>query len=133
MRHYQTISKGDRVLKILVVDDEVEVVNFLCVFLERLGLDAEKATCGREALEVFSRKKPEWVFLDIKMPDMDGLEVLKKMKEIDPNIKAMMITGRNDEATQSEAQALGASDYLIKPIDLDDLREKIKQHIPIKG
>ena len=68
-------------MKILVVDDEVEVVNFLCVFLERLGLNAEKATCGREALEVCSREKPEWVFLDIKMSDMDGLEVLKKMKE----------------------------------------------------
>lgn len=119
-------------MKILVVDDEVEVVNFLCVFLERLGLEANKATSGREALEIFTRNKPDWVFLDIKMPDMDGLEALKKMKEIDPNIKAMMITGRNDEASQSEAQALGASDYLIKPIDLDDLLEKVKKYIPIK-
>lgn len=119
-------------MKILVVDDEVEVANFLCVFLERLGLNAEKAICGREALEAFIRNRPDWVFLDIKMPDMDGIEVLKKMKEIYPDIKAMMITGRNDEATQSEAQALGASDYLIKPIDLDDLLEKIKKYIPIK-
>ena len=120
-------------MKILVVDDEVEVVNFLCVFLERLGLNAVKATCGKEALEVCSREKPEWVFLDIKMSDMDGLEVLKKMKEINPNIKAIMITGTKDETIQSEAQALGASDYLIKPIDLEDLREKIRQHISIKG
>ena len=133
MFHYQTTSRRGRTLKILVVDDEIEVVNFLCVFLERLGLNAEKAICGREALEIFSRKKPEWVFLDIKMPDMDGLEILKKMKEIDPNIKAMMITGRNDESTQNEAQALGASDYLMKPIDLDNLREKIEQYIMTKG
>ena len=119
-------------MKILVVDDEVEVANFLCVFLERLGLIAEKTICGKEALEIFSRNKPDWVFLDIKMQDMDGLQVLKKMKEIDPNIKAMMITGRNDETTQSEAQALGASDYLIKPIDLDDLLEKVKKYILIK-
>jgi len=119
-------------MKILVVDDEVEVVNFLCVFLERLGLNAEKATCGKEALEIFSRNRPEWVFLDIKMPDMNGLEVLKKMKEIDPNIKVIMITGRNDESAQNEAQALGASDYLIKPIDLDDLAAKITKYMPIK-
>ncbi len=119
-------------MKILVVDDEVEVVNFLCVFLERLDLKVEKAINGREALEIFSRNRPEWVFLDIKMPDMDGLEVLKKMKEIDPNIKAMMITGRDDAATQSEAQALGASDYLIKPIDLDDLLGKVTKYILIK-
>ena len=59
--------------------------------------------------------------------------ILKKMKEINPNIKAMMITGTKNEEAQSEAQALGASDYLIKPIDLEDLREKIKQHILIKG
>lgn len=120
-------------MKILVVDDEVEVVNFLCVFLNRLGISAEKAICGKEALEAFRNNRPEWVFLDIKMPDMDGLEVLKKMKEIDPNIKAMMITGRNDESAQNEAQALGASDYLMKPIDLDNLREKIEQYILTKG
>ena len=119
-------------MKILVVDDEVEVANFLCVFLKRLGLKAEKATSGKDALEAFNRYKPEWVFLDIKMPDMDGLEVLKKMKELNPDIKAIMITGKDDDTIQSEARALGASDYLVKPMDLDEMRNIIKKYIPIK-
>ncbi len=116
-------------MKILVVDDEVEVGNFLVDFLKRLGLEAEKAICGEEALKMFSLIKPDWVFLDLKMLDMDGLEVLRRMKEIDPGIQALMITGRVDELSESEAHALGARDYLIKPVDLDELRAKIKKYI----
>ena len=116
-------------MKVLVVDDEVEVGSFLCDFLKRLGLEAEKATCGEEALKMFSLSKPDWVFLDLKMPDIDGLEVLRRMKEIDSGIQALMITGRDDELSESEAHALGARDYLIKPVDLDELRTKIKKYI----
>jgi DNA-binding response OmpR family regulator len=119
----------NQAMKILVVDDEVEVGSFLCDFLKRLGLEAQKATCGDEALKMFSLIKPDWVFLDLKMPDLDGLEVLRRMKEIDPKVQAIMITGRDDELSESEAQALGARDYLIKPVDLDELRTKIKKYI----
>lgn len=119
-------------MKILVVDDEVEVANFLCAFLKRLGLNSEKANSGKEALDTFDRYKPEWVFLDIKMPDMDGLELLKKMKEIDAGLKAIMITGKDDDAAQNEARLLGASDYIVKPMDLDEMRKIIKKYIPIK-
>ena len=119
-------------MKILVVDDEVEVANFLCAFLKRLGLSSEKANSGQEAMEAFARYKPEWVFLDIKMPDMDGLELLKKMKEINNEIKAIMITGKDDEAVQDEARLLGASDYIVKPMDLEEMRNIIRKYIPIK-
>jgi len=116
-------------MKILIVDDEVEVGSFLVDFLKRLGLEAEKATCGEEALKMFGLIKPDWVFLDLKMPDMDGLELLKRMKEIDSGVQALMITGRVDELSESQAHALGARDYLIKPVDLDELRAKIKKYI----
>ena len=119
-------------MKILVVDDEIEVASFLCAFLKRLGLNPEKANSGKEALEAFAKYKPEWVFLDIKMPDMDGLELLKKMKEINPDIKAIMITGKDDDAVQNEARQIGASDYIVKPMDLEEMRTIIKKHIPIK-
>jgi DNA-binding NtrC family response regulator len=118
---------------ILVADDEVAVVDLLCKFLQRLGLDTKKATNGKEALEAFNRYKPEWVFLDVRMPDINGLELLKEMKKIDPHIKSIVITGSNNDSTRSQASALGASDYLIKPIDLDELRAIIKKYIPIKG
>lgn len=116
-------------MKILVVDDEVEVGDFLCGFLQRLGLEAQKAICGEEALKMFNLVKPDWVFLDLKMPDIDGFEVLRRMKEIDSGIQALMITGMNDELSESEAYALGVRDYLIKPIDLDELRTKINKYI----
>lgn len=116
-------------MQILVVDDEVEVGSFLCDFLKRLGLEAQKATCGEDALKMFGLIKPDWVLLDLKMPGMDGLEVLRKMKEINSGIQAIMITGRDDELSESEAHALGARDYLIKPVDLDELRAKITKYI----
>jgi len=125
-----TIIGGN--MKVLVVDDEVEVASFLCTFLKRLGLSPEKANSGKEALETFKNYKPEWVFLDIKMPDMDGIELLKKMKELNPGINAIMITGKDDEAVQNEARGLGASDYIVKPMDLEEMRTIIKKHIPIK-
>jgi len=116
-------------MKILVVDDEVEVGNFLVDFLKRLGLEAEKAICGEDALKMVASINPDWVFLDMKMPDFDGIEVLKRMKEMKPGIKSMMITGRSDEVSESEARSLGVRDYLIKPIDLSELRSKIKDYI----
>jgi len=132
MGQYALLRKRGEEMKILVVDDEVEVANFLCVFLKRLGLNSEKANSGKEGLEAFNRYKPEWVFLDIKMPDMDGLELLKKIKEIDADIKVIMITGKDDEVIQNEARLLGASDYIVKPMDLEEMRKIIKKHIPIK-
>jgi len=117
-------------MNVLVVDDEIEAVNFFSIFLKRLGLNVEKATSGQEALELFDRHKPEWVFLDIKMPDINGLDLLRKMKAIDTGIKAIMISGIEDNSNQNEARALGVSDYLIKPIDLDQMHGIIKKHIP---
>lgn len=117
-------------MKILVVDDEVDVVNFFSAFLRRLGLSVEKATCGQEALELFNLYKPEWVFLDIKMPDINGLDLLRQMKGIDAGIKAIMISGKDDDSTQNEARELGASDYLIKPIDLEEMSRIVRKYIP---
>lgn len=116
-------------MKVLIVDDEVEVANFLCDFLKRLGLDSEKAINGQDAIATFNRINPDWVLLDMKMPDMDGLEVLKKMKAANANIKAIMITGKDDELTENEARSLGARDYLVKPIDMAELRTKIQTYI----
>ncbi len=118
-------------MKILVVDDEVEVANFLCAFLSRLGLKTKKANCAKEALEVFNEYNPDWVFLDIKMPDIDGLELLKRIKEIKSEVNAIMITGKDDESVQVQARALGAKDYLVKPMDLDEMRKVIGKYIPI--
>ena len=115
--------------KVLVVDDEIEVVEFLCNFLRRLDVSSEKAVNGEGAIKIFEQTKPDWVLLDIKMPDMDGFEVFKEIKKIKPDVKVMMITGRDDKESQSKAKKLGAMDYIIKPLDLEELHQKIKTHI----
>jgi len=115
--------------KVLVVDDEVEVVDFLCNFLNRFKITSEKATSGVAALEAFVKLKPDWVFLDIKMPDMSGLDVLKELKIKDSGVKVIMITGSEDKDSQNKAKDLGALDYIMKPLDLEDLHVKIQNHI----
>ena len=115
--------------KVLIVDDEVEVVDFLCHFLKRFSISSERVTNGKQALEVFNTMKPDWVFLDIKMPDMDGFEVLRKLKEIDSKVRVIMITGKEDGDSQNEAKRLGALDYIVKPLDLEELHQKIEAYI----
>ena len=115
--------------KVLIVDDEVEVVEFLCNFLRRSNLETEKAVNGEGAIKKFTETNPDWVLLDIKMPDMDGFEVLKEIKKIKPGVNVMMITGRDDKESQGKAKKLGALDYIVKPLDLEELQSKIQSHI----
>jgi len=115
--------------KVLVVDDEVEVADFLCNFLKRFKIPAEKANSGKEAIKKFDKIKPDWVLLDIKMPDIDGIEVLKKLKNKHPAVKVIMITGSEDKTSQKKAKSLGVLDYIVKPLDLEELHRKIKTHI----
>lgn len=115
--------------KVLVVDDEVEVVDFLCNFLKRFKITSEKATSGMAALEMFTDIKPDWVFLDIKMPDMSGFEVLEELKKKNPLVRAIMITGSEDKQSQAKAKEMGAVDYIVKPLDLEELHSKINTYI----
>lgn len=114
---------------VLVVDDEREIVDFLESFLSRFDITTIKATTGQEALNQYDEYKPEFVFLDIKMPDKDGIEVLKELKERNPAVKVIMITGSEEKEVQSQAKDLGAIDYITKPLDLSDLQKKIKEYI----
>ena len=103
--------------KIMVVDDEENICSLLKKFLEKKGYQAILARNGEEALMLFEREKPSLVLLDIIMPGMDGTLVLKKMREIDPNIRIIMATGVRDEEMAREAIQSGASGYLVKPFD----------------
>ena len=115
--------------KVLIVDDEAEIVDFLENFLKRFKIESEKAYNGKDAISVYQKVKPDWVLLDIKMPDMDGLEVLKELQKTESDLKVIMITGREDKESQNKAKKLGAKDYIIKPIDLEDLHQKINTYI----
>jgi DNA-binding response OmpR family regulator len=108
-------------MKILVVDDEIEICNLLEEYFTAKGHVMIKATSGKEAIEKTKAQKPNLVFLDIRMPQVDGMEVLKQIKEIDKSIVVTMVTVVKDEEIAKKALRLGAYDYVTKPISFDYL------------
>jgi CheY-like chemotaxis protein len=111
--------------RILVVDDEIETCNLLSEFLSRKKYDVSIATSGQEAISKIKSNRPEVVLLDIRMPGMDGIQVLRRIKQMDNNIDVIMITAVNEERVGREAIKLGAFDYITKPISLNYLDTSI--------
>lgn len=113
------IDSGSIEGKVLVVDDDESVSNFLEKFLKQKGyLWVRSVRTGTEALDIIKKEDIKLVLLDIKLPGIDGIEVLRKLKEIKKDTDVIMITGFPDENTAKEALALGAYDYIMKPFDL---------------
>ncbi len=113
--------------KIMVVDDEVKECELLERFLERKGYEVITFYNGKKALERVKYEKPDVILLDIKMPGMDGIEVLRNIREFDKEVGVIIVTALNDEATGIEATRLGANDYVTKPVDLDHLESSIRK------
>lgn len=111
--------------KILVVDDEFEVVRLLQKFLKSKGYEVDTAISGAEAIEKVRTGKPQMVLLDIIMPRMGGLDTLKEIKKIDPDVAVIMVTAVIDEELVKRALELGAYDYITKPIDLKYLETTV--------
>lgn len=108
--------------KILVVDDEKVVCDMLSKFLAKKGYEAIIALSGEEALRKVKKERPHVVLLDIKMPKMDGIVVLQRIKEIDKKIPIIiMITAVKDDAIGRKCLELGAADYITKPFGLEYL------------
>lgn len=106
---------------ILVVDDEEQVVAALKEFLATKGYEVHTATNGRTAISKVKEVRPHIVFLDIIMPGMDGFDTLKEIKKIDPAIAVIMATAVSDEVVANRTVELGASDYVMKPFDLNQI------------
>jgi DNA-binding NtrC family response regulator len=107
--------------KILVVDDEDALRTVLSAELNSEGYDVGTAADGTQALSELQRTKFDLVLLDIKMPNMNGFEVLKVIKEKHPGTKVIMLTGFADLKNAIESKKLGAEDFVSKPYDLVDL------------
>jgi len=116
-------SKGS--ILTLVIDDNREIRDVLADFLTRRGYKTLVASSGEEALMKIKIEKPQIAFLDIRMPGLDGLTTLKGIKNFDDSIKVIMLTSAQDEYIMEEAKRLGASNYMIKPCDLNKLDELI--------
>ncbi len=112
-------------LSILVVDDEKRVVDEIVEFLKGRKYKAYSSTNSENGLKLLKENDIDIVILDIKMPGMDGMEMLKKIKELKPSTEVIMISGHGDMTTVIEAMRLGASDYFQKPFRLIDINNAI--------
>jgi DNA-binding response OmpR family regulator len=115
-------EEKDKLLKILLVDDER---GFVDVISKRI-IDVTKAYSGKEALQALRKTDFDAVVLDLKMEDMDGIEILKIFKKIVPDLPVIMLTGHGSEEAARDGIGLGASDYLTKPCDFEELIVKLK-------
>ena len=117
-------------MKLLVVDDEVEICDFLKSFFEERNYDVRTASSGQAALDVVEQFKPQVMLLDIKMPVMDGIQVLGAVKKKHPRLKVIMVTALETRDKIEECLRLGADNYITKPLSLEylenDVREKIE-------
>ncbi len=111
--------------RVLVVDDDPEAVELLREFLGGKGYEVITAGDGAEALRKVKEERPHLILLDIQMPKMDGLEVLRQVKAIDPGVSVIMVTGVNEEAIGRKAMELGSFDYIVKPLDLPYLERSL--------
>ena len=114
-------------IRLLLVDDEEAYVNVLANRLRKRGLDVTKTCSGAQALQAMRHKEFDVVVLDLKMEDMDGIEVLKILKRMDPVMQVIMLTGHGSETAARQGIEYGAFDYLMKPCELDALVKKIHQ------
>ncbi|HZY30453.1 MAG TPA: sigma-54 dependent transcriptional regulator [Candidatus Methylomirabilis sp.] len=107
---------------ILIVDDERTLARSIKLFLAEQGYEAEVAENGEKALELLERLRPDLVFLDMNLPGISGIEMLKRIKEYDRNIAVIIMTAYGSIEGAVEAVKLGAFDYMKKPVDLDELK-----------
>src|SRR5574341_2252884 len=111
--------------RLLVVDDEPWVRGLLHDYFSSRGYDVTAAPTGEEGLCRLREERPHLVLLDINLPDVNGLEVLRRAQAIDPQVRVLMLTGVMDEVIGRQALQQGACDYLIKPVDLRHLEQVV--------
>lgn len=116
-------------IRLLIVDDEPEICDFLKSFFEERNFEVRAAHSGEEALKEAEAFGPQVMLLDIKMGNLDGLSVLREIKEKRPSVKVIMVTALETTDKIEEAMRLGADNYITKPLSLEylenDVREKI--------
>ena len=112
--------------KVLIVDDEERFRTTLGKLLTVNGLDVKTVGSGSLALEELGQSSYDVILLDVKMPEMDGVETLAQIKKIDPNIEVIILTGHASVDVAVEIMRLGGYEYLLKPCPMDELMEKIE-------
>jgi two-component system response regulator (stage 0 sporulation protein F) len=112
-------------IRVLLVDDEEDYVRTMAERLEMRDLPSRVATSGAEALEMVQAEAPDVMVLDLRMPGIDGMQVLERVKNEHPQVQVIILTGHGSEKEEKEARALGAFEYLQKPADTGQLLDTI--------
>ncbi len=118
--------KHDRI-RLLLVDDEKDFVNVIAKRLSKRNFEVTKAFSGPEALRAIRKSDFDIAIIDLKMEEMDGIEVLKILAKMVPELPVIVLTGHGSEAASDEAMQYGAVEYLAKPCDFEELFNRIKE------
>ncbi|HFQ92820.1 MAG TPA: response regulator transcription factor [Anaerolineae bacterium] len=112
---------------ILVVDDEASVVEVVCLYLQREGFEVRVARDGRAALDAIREKQPALVVLDLMLPEIDGLEIMRRLRDnAEIDVPVIMLTARRQETDRIYGLELGADDYVVKPFSPAELVSRVK-------
>ncbi|GAB6037265.1 response regulator [Fundidesulfovibrio butyratiphilus] len=114
-------------IKLLLVDDEENFVNTLSERMKMRDVPTKVVYSGEEALTVVKGEEPDVMVLDLRMPGIDGMEVLRKVKATNPKVQVIILTGHGTDLDEAEARKLGAFHYHKKPIDIDELLGTVKK------
>lgn len=113
-------------IRVLIADDEIEFLETLKRRLKKRGLEVEGVKSGEEALDLLSKQEFDVLILDVKMPGLDGIETLRLVKEKAPDMEVIMLTGHANVEVAMQGMEIGAFDYLMKPMDIDELVYKVE-------
>lgn len=122
-------DQKDNPIRLLLVDDEEGFVNVLTKRMVRRNIKVTVALSGTEGIQALRKQDFDVAVLDLKMEDMDGIEVLKIFKKMYPEMAVIMLTGHGSEQAAKEGMEYGAFDYLTKPCELEELIEKITESV----
>ena len=111
---------------VLFVDDEVDFLDTLLKRMKKRQVNVSGVKSGEEALEWLAKNTADVIVLDVRMPGMDGIRTLKEIKKLNPLVEIIMLTGHANLEVAREGMQLGAFDYLMKPIDIDELLYKVQ-------
>lgn len=119
--------------KILIVDDQYGIRILLNEVFQKEGYQTFQAANGFQAIDIVVNNKPDLIVLDMKIPGMDGIEILKRVKQIDKSIKVILMTAYGELDMIQEAKKLGALMHFAKPFDIDELRQAVREQIIISA
>ena len=111
--------------KLLIVDDEVDVREFAKSFFKKRGITVFTASGGRQALDLIAQESPDLVLLDVRMEEINGVEVLRELRQKNTATKVIMVSGIEDEEIINETKALGVTGFIHKPLILEELEKVV--------